>query len=336
MAYTGGDIAPPLQNAREILTHYDDGHLWINPIEVKNLNQIERKKVPLWRRVAILLVLVIVLIVANAFYSPAVSWRGVLSGEAGELLYAAAFDGFTDEWQEYEGRTSAAITDGKLVMSAEGAFDQVVYSATKPYFADLDVSANATWVRGNENNAFGIVYRLQEPTNDCRLPLQVLCDVSAINNQLEGWTNFLFGADEQTTGYAMFLISSDGYYSVWRGTADGTQKISTWIQRTDLINGDEGAVNRLRVIGQDGAYRYFINGTQVELCIPNADDGISTYFSGECIDGSMQAVFRDDTFETGQVALVIDTVNSSETFTIEFDDFIVTQPDSVNSTGQGT
>lgn len=298
------------------------------------MSQIQRNKAPLWQRFGILLLLVVILIAVNAFYSRAISWRGVLSGDAGELLYAAGFDGFTDEWQQYSGRTSANIDGGKLVMSAEDAPGLVVYSAALPYFADIDVSVNTTWVDGEQGNSYGLVYRLQEPRNDCRLPLQTLCDIAETNNQVEAWANFLFGADEQTTGYAMFLISADGYYSVWRGTEEGNERISAWIQRTDIINTEQGAVNRIRVVGQDGAYRYYINGTQVELCIPDDPEGISTYSAGTCIQGSMQPVYRDDSFENGQIALVIDTLSDEARFTIEFDDLVVTQPDNLSSTGQ--
>lgn len=280
------------------------------------------------RRWLILLALLVLLVAVNLLYVPAVNWRGVVRGEPGDVLYAAGFDGFSDEWQQYEGRQSAQVTDGVLRMSIDDS--DVIYSATQPYFADLDLTVTARAVEGDVNNAFGVAFRLLEPSNDCQMPLRILCDVADSSGLFGTGLNLLFRQPEESTGYYMFLISSDGFYSIWRNTEEdpGGRAISTWIPREDIINTGLEAENEIRVLAQGDAYRFFINGTQVELCIPDDPAGQSTYYSltEECIEGQMQPVLEDDTFPIGRVALVIDSVSSQPGFAIEFDNLIITSP----------
>lgn len=277
-------------------------------------------------RWGLILLLLLILIGINVLYVPAASWRSPLTGAPGELLYAAGFDGFQDEWQQYVGRQEAQIENGVLRISTENS--AVIYSAARPFFRDLDISVSAQAVEGDVNNAFGIVYRLQEPSTDCRMPLQIMCDLADSGGLLGTGLNLVFRQPEQATGYSMFLISSDGYYSVWRGTPDGENSvISTWIP-SEAIRQGLNAENRMRVVGRGDEYRFFINGEQVSLCIPDSPDGISTFYevTGECIDGTMQPTLTDDTFREGQIALAIDAANSLPGFTIEFDDLIIISP----------
>ncbi|MCA9913007.1 MAG: hypothetical protein KC496_06645 [Anaerolineae bacterium] len=280
------------------------------------------------RRLLILLLLLVILVAINLLYVPAVSWRSVVSGAPGDVLYAAGFDGFTDEWQQYEGRQSAQISDGVLRLSIGDS--DVIYSAADPYFADFDLSVTARAVEGDVNNAFGVVFRLLEPSDDCQMPLRIMCDVADSSGLFGAGLNLLFRQPQESTGYYMFLISSDGYYSVWRNSEEdqGGRAISTWIPREDIINTGLNAENRIRVVGTGNEYRFFINGTQVPLCIPDDPGGQSTYYSltEECIQGQMLPVLEDDTLPLGRVALVVDSVSSLPGFTIEFDDLIITSP----------
>ena len=292
---------------------------------------------PLSIRIAGIIALFFACTAINWLYIPAASWHGALNGDAGEVLYAAGFDGFTDEWREYDGREFAQIESGALRIGVEESAS-VIYSPAQPVFDDFDVRVDTRAVAGmrddEANNAFGIVFRLQEPRTDCRLPLQILCDVGAANPQLGGWLTVIAGGEQETTGFMLFLISSDGYYSVWRGTEAGTTRISTWIA-SDAINQGLDADNRLRVVGRGDRYQFFINGTQVDLCIPTLEDGISTYYLGACIDGTMQDTLVDDSFDRGQLALAIDSVNSTPTFTVEFDNFVVIAPPATDAQAVG-
>jgi hypothetical protein len=282
-----------------------------------------------WRRAGILLALVLLLIAVNMLYVPATTWRGVMTAPAGDVLYAAGFDGFLDEWQQYSGRESALIADGVLRMSVDSS--SVIYSAAVPYFADFDLSVTARAVDGEDNNAFGLIFRLQEPDTRCTMPLQILCDLSDSSALLGAPLKLLFRQPQQITGYMMFLISSDGYYSVWRGSADGQGKLSDWIYRDDLIAMGQNVENQLRVVAIGSEYRFFINGTQVELCIPDQAGAVSTYYNAlqQCLDGTMQPALLDDSFTTGQIALVLDAVNSAPGFTIEFDNLVILSPSAV-------
>lgn len=279
-----------------------------------------------WRRAALLLALLLLLIAVNMLYVPATTWRGVLTAPAGDVLYAAGFDGFVDEWQQYSGRESALIADGVLRMSVDSS--SVIYSAAVPYFADLDVSVTARAVDGEDNNAFGLIFRLQEPDTRCTMPLQILCDLSDSSPLLGTPLKLLFRQPQQVTGYMMFLISSDGYYSVWRGSQDGQGKLSDWIYRDDLIQIGQNVENQMRVVAIGSEYRFFINGTQVELCIPDQPGAVSTYYNAlqQCLEGTMQPALVDASFPSGQVALVLDAVNSAPGFTIEFDNLVILSP----------
>lgn len=285
------------------------------------------RKARSWGMIIVIIALIIVLIGVNLLYTPASTWHGVLTGEAGTVLYAAGFDGFTDEWQQYTGRESAQIADGVMRMSIDSS--SVIFSAAQPYFADMDITVNARAVSGSDNNAFGVVFRLQQPNNACTMPLQILCDISNSNAFIGAGLKLLFGGNRQQSGYFMFLISSDGYYSVWRGTADGQDvKISDWIFRDDIINLGLNVDNQLRIVAQGNQYRFFINGTAVEVCRPNDPAAQSTYYNAlqECVDGTMQETLTDDTFPTGQIALVVDSLHSEAGFVIEFDRLVVTSP----------
>lgn len=54
-----------------------------------------------------------------------------------------------------------------------------------------------------------------------------------------------------------------------------------------IVNQGISTVNRLRVVARGNQFQFYINGEQVQVCIPNNPDAQSTYFMDSCIDGQM-------------------------------------------------
>jgi hypothetical protein len=256
-----------------------------------------------------LLALLLLLFGVNALYAPASQWEQPLTGQAGTLLYAAGFDGFTDEWQQSEGRDSHLIQDGHLRVSVGLDSFNSVYSATRPLFTDFDVSVNMTLTASPEDNdGAGVIFRLQEVTTRCTLPLVVLCQFVPVP------------ADRTRVGY-MFLISDNGFYSLWRSEPDGTiAKVTVWHNGEGIINTGIGATNRLRVVGRGDRFQFWINGTPLELCIPFAGDA-PTGNARDC-QGEKTLVWQDSTYATGKLGVAV----NSPGVVVDFDDFIVFSP----------
>lgn len=256
------------------------------------------------------IVLLVLLFGVNALYTPASQWEQPLTGTAGDLLYAAGFDGFTEEWQQSTGRDSHVIADGKLRVSVDVESLNSVYSAARPLFTDFDVSVNLTLVDSPEDNdGAGVIFRLQEVTTRCTLPLVVLCQFVPVP------------ADRTRLGY-MFLISDNGYYSLWRSEADGTiAKVTVWHNGEGIINTGIGATNRLRVVGRGDRFQFSINGSPLELCIPFAGDE-PTGNARDC-QGERTLVWQDNTYAAGKLGVVV----NSPGVIADFDDFIVTSPE---------
>lgn len=271
-----------------------------------------------------ILILFGVLIGVNLAYDVVAQMRPTLSGAAGESLYAAGFDGFTDEWQQYAGRESAAIEDSTLRLSIETG--NTIYSAAQPHFADFDLRVTTRAVEGDLNNAYGVVFRLQEAATDCDMPLQILCDISNLGLIGVPLQLIFDGGGGGVQGFYMFLISSDGYYSLWRGEGSTSSRVSAWIP-SDAINIDLNENNVIRVVARNDTYQFFINDQAVDLCIPNDPEATSTYYLGECLEGAMQPTFVDSSLQNGQIGVVVDTVQTGITgIVVEFDDVIVLQP----------
>jgi hypothetical protein len=98
-------------------------------------------------------------------------------------------------------------------------------------FADFALEVDVRRVSGPPDNEFGVLVRYQPETDE----------------------------------FYLFAISSNGFYSVQKYQADEWQKLVDWTESATILQGD--AVNRLRVTGQGGKMRFFVNGeplTQVE------------------------------------------------------------------------
>lgn len=279
---------------------------------------------PLWQRVGVLLALVVVLLGVNALYPPVVTGYTTLTDAPGEVIYAAGFDGFFDEWEQYPGRVSAEILEGVMRLERNSEdFNSASYALAAPVFRDFDVRVTATAVDGPVDNGFGLVFRLQRPRNPCTMPMKLLCDLAEID-LLNIPLRLLFRAEDPAqTGYYMFLISSDGYYALWRMRGTAAERVTKWLPSAAIQTG-LGARNQLRIVARGDQFQFAINGIPVSLCIESDD---VTYYAGQCLNGAMTDVFVDDRFSDGQIGVaVLTTLTGGSGVAVEFDDVIVTVP----------
>lgn len=280
-----------------------------------------------WPRDLILLIALFVLLIGiNAITPGLLGSRTVYSGAPGELLYAAGFDGFFDEWQQYRGRPEAQILDGAMQINVEDA-GRAAWSAAAPDFLDVDIEVVARAVEGPENNGYGILFRFQQSSPSCDFAYPLACDLSRVNPWLDLALRQILRPTPREAGisYDQFLISSSGFYSLWRVENGVDIRLSTWIQ-SPLIRQGIGAENRLRVVVKGNESRFYINGELVELCIPNNPGDISTFSGGECLQGQMLGQYTDPTPSGGRVGVIVVTEAFDPGVVVEFDRFVIHSP----------
>jgi hypothetical protein len=83
--------------------------------------------------------------------------------------------------------------------------------------------------------------------------------------------------------------------------------------------------NWLRVVAQGDQFRFFVNGQQVELCIPESETGLSTYVEA-CINGTMEPVLTDSAITVGQLGVVAQSFDEDGVL-VEFDNVLVYGPE---------
>jgi hypothetical protein len=272
------------------------------------------------------LALVVLLLVANLAYRAVEGWQPTRSGAPEAILYATSFDGSAPEWQTYEGRLSSTLADGALTLALnqEG---RTTYALVRGTYADFDLTVTAVTVTEPIDNGFGVVFRLLQREQTCNMPLIVLCGMAELPLFNVALPLLFRSETNRTDGYYMFLISSDGYYSVWKSNAnDQAQRVSTWIAHEGIVQG-VGGQNRLRVVAQGAKMRFYVNDQPLLLCLPNDPNGISTYAGGTCIDGQMVDELIDDDFAFGSLGVVAQaTANGGAGVTIAFEDVVVRMP----------
>lgn len=252
------------------------------------------------RRLAVLLVLVIVLLALIGLNRAAANWHYILPAEPGKVLYTATFDSFLDDWDQYEGRVESQIIDGTLRIESE-TDNSGPFSFAKPYFDDFDLRVQGKAADGDPTNGYGVIFRFQGSGN----------------------------RSKEDDSYYVFLVSSDGYYKVDRVINGDSKEISLWIPSPAVHQGI-GAVNSLRVIARGDEFQFFVNDQQVELCIPENPEGSSTLDgAGNCM-GNMMATWVDDTIPNGQVGVVVKTLDVPN-FAVEFDNVLIVGPQPVSS-----
>jgi hypothetical protein len=238
-----------------------------------------------------LLILLPTLILAGLIYlnGEAANWHYVVPTDA-PVLYAAGFDGFLDEWEQYEdGQLTARAEDGVLRLEID-APDKIPYSATTHHFSDFDVSATAQALEGPLNNAYGLIFRLIDPDNNYQ-----------------------------------FLVSSDGYYGVVRRFNGAEKFLSAWID-SPIVNQGMNAANDLRVEAQGDSFQFWVNGEAVQLCIPTEASAISTYAAGQCYGGTMEATLNDSAIPAGRLGVIARSFDEPGVVA-QFDNLVVTSPD---------
>lgn len=246
------------------------------------------------RRILPIILLVLVLL-GFVFLSRALAnWHYVIPSESNSLLYIATFDGFNEDWAQYAGRLSSQVENGALRLNV----DEPVagpYSVASPYFADFDVQVQAYVADGPEENGFGIVFREQDPNN-----------------------------------FYYFLLGSDGYYQVVRSLNGEERVLSNWIE-TESINTGIGAENQLRVVGRGGSFQFYANDQLLLLCIPDDPNALSTYFNGNCVDGTMMDTLVDASFPSGRLGVIAMTIQGSDTgVVVDFDNLLVYAPETAS------
>ncbi len=219
-------------------------------------------------------------------------------GESGDLLYAAAFADSSDRWSAYDdGRLSAQTTDGALVLRVNQP-DSAAFSTAPYHFGDASFSVTARAIEGPVDNGFGLITGLQ--TQD--------------NTRLDD------------DSYLLLLISSDGYYSARLRENGSERTLSTWIPSSAIALG-LGQDNLLRADISGGQARFTVNDQALQFCIPNAPDGVSTYYLDTCLDGTMVDALPMPGSGTGQLGVVaLATATGGPGVAVQFDNALVYAP----------
>ena len=302
---------------------------WLGTVgEVSDIQSAARRpfKIFTWKFATVLgLGLLVVLAASNLAYAGLSSQRALLAGPPGDLLYAAAFSEFADEWELYEGKQSARFVEEELELTVSAA-QTATWSTARHYFGAFDARISAVAQDGPIDNAFGLVVHLRDAAAvRCDLPAIILCGIEeAVPLAGAALRQVLDSAPETT--YLAFMISSDGYYSVWKGAGGLMRPVSAWIPSPAIRQG-LNAANRIRVLAGDASYRFFINNEAVALCLPDDPTAASTYAGGQCLEGEMRESFRDDSLAPGKLGAIAQaTATGGGGVVVRFDNLIVFSP----------
>ena len=273
----------------------------------------------------VVVLLLLALVASNLLHAQLATLDGPMSGKPGELLYAAAFDGFTDEWQLYDGQQSASIVDGRLQLAVSSA-QTATWSTARHQFEDFDMSVLVSAVDGPLDNAFGIVFGMRGPTRvGCNLPALTLCAVEGALPIAGAVLRQVLDPVDSKDYYA-FLISSDGHFALRRHVDSEQKRMSDWIPSSHIEQG-LGTSNVIRVVVRRSVFEFFINGKHMMLCIPSAANATSTFVDGECIDGAMKPSFRAVLPHKGSLGLMAEaTQTGGGGVVVQFDNVIVHSP----------
>lgn len=278
------------------------------------------------RNILFLGFLVILFIAANLLYLPALNYNSVQSGAAGDLLYAAGFDGFADEWQLYEGRNFAQMSEGQMRLSLE--VNDIIYSASSPVYADFDAEVTVMATSGEEeNDGIGLIFRLSDASdeNACLRAVPMLCSIEKTPLLGAGIALIAPAPEPQASGYYAFLISPDGYYSIWaRNENNQLERVTVWHNSNGILNTSLNVENRIRVVGRGADFQFYLNGALVNLCIPL--EGEQATGSAEDCLGTVTDTWHDESFASGKLGLIL---NGSTVAPVSaaFDNFVVRMPE---------
>lgn len=217
-------------------------------------------------------------------------WHYVLPAPEGELLYVATFDDVEGWDQDQSLNLTSEVVDGVMRISVNLA-QSGVYTAPVAYFRNFDITVE-TRVQVGEFTAdsadgYGIIFRQIDREN-----------------------------------YYVFYINNDGVYRVGRLLNNELVFLSDWVH-TDAINPEIGNVNRLRVIGFEDRFQFYINDELLDLCIPNDAGAVSTMFNGECLQGTMKTVLEDASINYGRVGVAVEVRTLDSGLVVDFDNVVV-------------
>lgn len=273
------------------------------------------------------LLLLVLLVVVNVAYASLARRQTLLTGQAGDLLYAAGFDGFFDEWQQSAGRDSHQIVDGVMRVSVQTS--NTIYAAASPVYGDFDASVTFRTTGGSDaNEGAGLIFRLEE--TGCDMPLPLMCDLDQVA-LFSVPMRLLYRPGSHQNGYYIFLVSNDGYYAIGKydTEAGGLKLVTVWHKADTLINLGLNVDNRVRVVGRGDQFQFFINGQALELCVPNAGEQ-PTGNDRDC-QGQRVNVWQDSEYATGKVGVVVHIDQQLGTVA-DFDAFTVTMPREASET----
>lgn len=269
--------------------------------------------------------LICAVIAANLLYAAYSRDGRVLEGQPGELLYVSAFTGYSGEWDLYDGQQSAAVVAEQLELRVTSP-QTATWSAARHRFRDFDFRVSASAQAGPIDNAYGVVFHARDAADGvCDLPAVLLCGIGDLLPIAGAAFRQVF---ELTEGgaYFAFLISSDGYYSLWKTEAGQTKLRSAWIASAQ-INQGLGVANTIRVVARDSSFRFTINGAQAPLCLPHDVAATSTYAGGKCVDGAMRDFYYDDSSASGKLGVIAQsTATGGGGVVVRFDNAIVFSP----------
>ena len=83
------------------------------------------------------------------------------------------------------------------------------------------------------------------------------------------------------------------------------------------------------MVAKGDRFQFYVNGEQVELCIPHNPDGVSTYVNG-CVDGEMQLTLIDNSIQEGQLGLVAMTLDEPGVEVV-YDTIVVYGPEAIDA-----
>lgn len=272
----------------------------------------EQASLPVLRRIRIIGMgaWVLVIVGVGIGLAWATDWieRPVAVPEPGEPLYATTFDDYLDEWDTYDGVDSAQVVELSSLLDdshagetrpMEGAVmrlvhgspyqGEIVWSNLARKYGAFDLTVDARLMTGQPEAAqYGVIFRHRDEQN-----------------------------------FYMFRLSADGYYSLAKVTDGVEERISEWGTFDAIQQGN--AVNNIRVVGLQDAFRFYVNGVPVPLCM-RGENLTSMWAGDECFTDRLRYIYYDHAFEQGGVALAVGTFDGTEV-AVAFDNVVIVGPD---------
>lgn len=161
---------------------------------------------------------------------------GILRGQgliSGSIIFEESFTaGQTGAWfLEADEIAQSSLVDDSLVISVDEPRTVQYAALQEPLFEDFVLEVDVTQLEGGTTNSYGILFRLQNPTQFYR-----------------------------------FEITGDGLYVVEKSVGEGEwQRLSDgWVESPFIIQG-VNRTNRLKIEAVGTQMKFFINERQVDV-----------------------------------------------------------------------